>query len=500
MTIFKDRLLGNYKIGVLSGYLYTILTLVASIFVTRHIFIFFDNSEYGVFILIVETIAVFEILDFGFSGGMMSFLSRETDNMVRINKLVSTLFYSQVGLAFISFIFSLSLVFNPSLLFENVDIEENQLKNAILIASVSLFLTMITKSISQIIYARRKIAGDNYLKIGTLILRVSLIFLFLEHYPTVEFLIFVTFVTQLVNLIKSIYLVRHIESDIDFRLSYFDLSVLKEVWKVSSWFAIGGLSIILNERFDNIMSGLLLNAESITILVITRKLFDIARIFIFQLNNNYRPYFGRLFGQGKQAEVVEKFKNISIISVFFASAVGGMIIIFNDLFIHFWVGGNKFGGLTLCFFLFINLVFHSWKISYRAFLSSNLIAKELAISSLIEGVLNVVLAYFLGLRFGLHGIVASTFVSGVLVQSVAFSMINNKYKFEKSIAMIIRNVEQFSLMFVSGLTSYFIFVMFESYFLKGFLWIFAMILLIMVVKKHYFNSYSVSDFVKLKML
>jgi hypothetical protein len=93
----KIKNLENYKIAVLTGYAYTILTLITSIFVTRHIFKYFDNAQYGVFILVVETIAVFEILDFGFSGGMISFLSRETDNKERINKLVSTLFYAQVA-------------------------------------------------------------------------------------------------------------------------------------------------------------------------------------------------------------------------------------------------------------------------------------------------------------------------------------------------------------------------------------------------------------------
>ena len=138
----------NYKNSLFTSYLYTFLTLVASIFVTQHIFKFFDNSEYGVYILIVETIAVFEILDFGFSGGMLTFLSRETDNKIRINKLVSTLFYCQFILAILALFISISISFNPELLFSNAKISIQTLNNGILIASFSLFITLINKSLT----------------------------------------------------------------------------------------------------------------------------------------------------------------------------------------------------------------------------------------------------------------------------------------------------------------------------------------------------------------
>ena len=78
--------------ALLTSYAYTILSLVASIFITRHIFKFFDNTEYGVFILVVESIMVFQVLDFGFTGGMLSFLSRELDNTKRINKIEIEIF------------------------------------------------------------------------------------------------------------------------------------------------------------------------------------------------------------------------------------------------------------------------------------------------------------------------------------------------------------------------------------------------------------------------
>jgi len=496
----KIKNLENYKIAVLTGYAYTILTLITSIFVTRHIFKYFDNSQYGVFILVVETIAVFEILDFGFSGGMISFLSRETDNKERINKLVSTLFYAQVALAIVASIMAFCLVFNPSILFHDTNIKDIVLKNAIMIASFSLLLTMITKSISQILYARRKIAGDNYLKIISLTIKVGLIFLLLKKFPTIEFLIFVTLITQLINFFQTIYLVKKVESDIYFRIKDFDWTILKEVWSVSSWFAIGGLALLFIERFDNIMTGTIVSAKAITILVVSRKLFDIAKTFIFQLNNNYRPYFGKMFGQGKNEEVLIKFRNLSIISVMLASFVGGGIIIINDFFIEQWVGLGKYGGVVLSVLLFFNLVFHAWKISYRAFLSSNLIAKELAIACFIEGMFNLLFAYILGLQFGIEGIVASTFLSGIVVQSIALLYINKKHNIEPLKGFILRNSSQIILVTALGFSAYFITITFDMLIVRIIIWFAIMLVSLLSIHKMFMKEYPLSLVLKGKLL
>ena len=91
-----------------------------------------------------------------------------------------------------------------------------------------------------------------------------------------------------------------------------------------------------------------------------------------------------MLGQNKNELAIIKFRNLSVLSVSLASFIGGIIIIINQKFIDIWVGNDKYGGLLLSLLMFFNLVFHSWKISYRAFFSSNLIAKELAISSFFE--------------------------------------------------------------------------------------------------------------------
>lgn len=500
MQFLKVKNIENYRLALFSGYAYTLLSLFTSIFVTRHIFKYFDNSAYGIFILVVETIAIFELVDFGFSGGMISFLSRETTDVIRINKLVSTLFYAQLILAFVAGIGALGLYWKPEWLFQNTQAEPATLKMAIVMSAISLFLTMVTKSLSQILYARRKAASDNFLKIFALLLRVVLIFTLLQYYPTIEFLIGVTLATQVINLLQTIWQIRKLEKDISFAIHYFDWQILQEVFAVSGWFAIGAIAIVLIERFDNIMTGRIISAQAITLLVITRKLFDIAKTFIFQLNNNYRPFFGKLFGEGKVNEAQSKFNNISLLSVLIAAIVGGGLIIINEIFISKWVGIQKFGGNFLGLLLFFNLVFHSWKITYRAYLSSNLIAKELAISSFIEGLLNVIGAYFLGLRYGIEGIVASTFITGFAVQLISLFYILRKHQLDHMGAFMRRNLIQLILIVIMGLLAYGITLHMPWLVLRVLTWIALSLISLVIIHRLLLRQYSFVTVLKGKIV
>lgn len=496
----KIKNIESYKLALLTSYAHNILSLVASIFITRHIFKFFDNAEYGVFILVVESIMVFQVLDFGFTGGMLSFLSRELDNIKRINKIVSTLFYAQVIISLIATAIAFSLILNPSLLFQNVDVDNAVLKNTIVIAAFSLFITMITKSISSVLYARRKIAGNNFANIITLVIRFGSIFILLERYPTIEFLIVLTLLTQLINFFQSFYLVKKLEPQINFSLKHIDFNTLKEVWKISVWFAIGGFSTLFIERFDNILTGTIISVQAITILVITRKFFEIAKSFVFQFNNNYRPYFGKMLGQGEHIEALYKFRNLSLISVFLTCLVGGSIVLFNGWVIEMWVGLDKYGGLYLSLLLFLNLSLHAWKITYRAFLSSNLIVKELAISSSLEGLFNLLLAYFLGLRYGINGIVASTFISGFIVQFTAFLYIFRKYSIEILSDFIKRNIAQMILVLLTGYIALVIATHIDMLVLRGLLWLVVMSFKLFVFIKIFFKEYTIRMVVKGKII
>ncbi len=446
------KLSESYKSALILSYSYTLLTYLSSIFVVKYIFKYLNNEEYGVYILIIETLAIFEVLDFGFTGGMLAFLSRETDNYNRISKIVSTLFYPQVLLALIAGLLGCIFSFYPSLIFNSkgTNFQGSTLTISLLIAAFGLVISMIAKSYSNILYARRKIASDSILKIIALSIRLIAIFGFLRFFSHVNgilFLIFVTIISSLINLIQCIIRIKKLDSNIKINIANFSLPILKEVLPVSIWFAIGSIAIFLIERIDNVVTGKLIGPAAIAILTVSRKLFDFVKQFINQLTNNYRPYFGKMLANNSTIEAFDKFKKLSIISILVSTIAGAIAILINKYFVSIWVGVDKFGGTLLNFGMYMNLIYHAWKLPFRAYLSSSLLTKQLAVLAICEGILNLFLAYILvcNYNWGINGVIASTFFVGLPINLVFLCYIFNDNKIESIKKYIYRNLINFAI-------------------------------------------------------
>ena len=482
------KLPNSYKSAVISSYAYTLASLLAGLYVTKHIFKYLNNDEYGVYILIIETIAVLGLCDIGFTGGLMSFLSREKEDKIRINKIITTVLFWQVILSLAAFLLAILISLEPTWIFKDTKIEDSLLKGALVIAAFGLLVSMISNSLSSILYSQRKITSDNVLKLIALSVRTVIVLSLLSHYQSIYFLITVTLVSQLLNFTQTLIRIRRLLPEVKIQKRFYDTKILKEVFSVSGWFAIGSFATILIERFDAVMTGLVISTEAITILVITRKLFEILKSLIYQLNNSYRPFYGKHYSDGDSVVAYQKFEKLSVISVAVATISGSAVVIINQYFIEIWVGPGKYGGVYLCLFLFFNLVLHSWKITYRAYLSSNLIAKELALSGIVEGVMNVFLAYLLATRYGLAGIVASTFMSSILIQGTALFIIFQKYDIEPRDSYIKRNVFLLLSSLFVGLSALFLMLVMDSVIARVTVWLIIVGLYCCLVKRRYFRS------------
>jgi hypothetical protein len=159
--------------------------------------------------------------------------------------------------------------------------------------------------------------------------------------------------------------------------------------------------------------------------VITAKTFELARKLIYLIPNNFRPYFGKLIGEGELENAKSKYILLFKLTVSVAMFIASVLIINNSLFIHYWVGDEFYGGDIVSCFLGLNLVYYAWKLPSRAFLSSHLVVKEQSIFGVFEGTANVMLSIFLGFQFGLVGIVAGTFLSGFIIQIVFYGYLLN---------------------------------------------------------------------------
>lgn len=358
---------------------------------------------------------------------MNVFASRNTDDVALVSKYASITATFQILLGILGLILGVLLSYNFVDLFKIETINILQIRWVIILLSVSFFITMISQTYTSLLTAYRKIHIDNLIGIITIIINSLLIILFLNYGIGITGMAISILITQCLSTGFSILRVHKYLPDLKINYFKIDLVHFNELFKLGIWFFIGSISVLLIEKFDQILTGKLINIETVAILIITAKLFELVRGLIYSISNNFRPYISKMVGAGEVAKAYKYYVILRKVSIL-ASTLSACIIIYaNKAFIEIWVGPSFFGGDLLTIALGFNLIYYCWKLPARVFLTSNLVVKEQSLYGIIEGFINILVSYFLGVHFGLIGIIGGTFISGFLFQLIIYGvLLNNK--------------------------------------------------------------------------
>jgi O-antigen/teichoic acid export membrane protein len=406
------------------------LQMAVAIFLTPYILKFINKEEYGAYSLALSSIQFLALFNFGFGGALGILVSRNNKNFDLVSSYSSIVQSFQILLGIIGFLFGIyvAINFNDFLNFESKN--DYSLKIVLIVFSFSFFLTMINQVYSTLLVSYRQIALDNKIGIFTSLFGSILIIVFLQLGSGVIGLSLSLLITQFLTFIISYIRVK--KSLPELKIKYFgiDKKDFRDLYKVGLWIFIGSISIFLIEKFDQIVVAKILSFEMVSILVITSKTFELARKLIFTITNNFRPYFGKLLEEKNDILAKSYFISLRQITVVLSIVVASLLVLVNPYFIDIWVSSEFYGGDYVTLFLGLNLVYHSWKLPSRAFLSSHLIVKEQSVFGIVEGIINVITSVVLAKIYGLVGIVAGTFFSGFFLQIIFYGYLLNKKKLE----------------------------------------------------------------------
>lgn len=412
----RDLKLNSYAKSILTGYFRIFLQIGIAIFLTPFILSYITKEEYGAYSLVQSTIVLLGLVDFGFSGALNVLASRNTNNP----ELVSI--YSSITASFQFLLGGLGLLLGVflskyfTMFFDIKTAAPLEISVVVLLFALGFFFRMLAQVYASLLRAYRQIHIDNAIGILSTIIDAALIVLFLISGTGLIGLAATALISQFLIAGLSIYRVKRFLPDI--RINYFKIEKrqLKELFQLGIWFFIGSLSVLFIEQFDQLLTGSLISIETVTVLVITAKLFELSRKLIYTLSNNFRPYFGKLIEEQKTVEAYKYYRLLRQWSLLAAIFVASIIFYVNEVFVSIWVGANFYGGHLLSMVLAINLLYYCWKLPSRAFLSANLMLKEQSIAGIFEGFFNVLLSYYLGIIYGVIGILAGTFLSGFFIQ------------------------------------------------------------------------------------
>lgn len=178
---------------------------------------------------------------------------------------------------------------------------------------------------------------------------------------------------------------------------------------------LGGLGWRMVAASNSLVIVAVASPEAAVIYACTTKMGDILMQMAWQLSDSGLVGLAQLAGEGRRERVREVVLKMMCLLAVASGGVAYYVLGFNAVFVHLWVGADKFGGHTLNVLLAANVVLLS--VTHGLFATASVIGSRfrVGLATLLQGGLNLVLALVLGKAFGLPGVAASCSISALLL-------------------------------------------------------------------------------------
>jgi O-antigen/teichoic acid export membrane protein len=402
-------------LGSVSSHVFMIVNMVISIMVTPLILRFLDKEEYGFYVILFQIIGYLSILDFGLGGAITRSLAanRGTDetSKLAINKIISTSFFTYSFLGAV--VVTLGFCFAP---FMPRYFEMNSALSAIsipitLTLSIFIGLQFPLKVFSSIFYAHQRQLLSNMVGSGIAILNTVLPVVFLYFGQGLWSFVYTNIACSLISIIVTFALMRKHYPYLKVNRSFFDGSLLKELFNFGFFLFLGSISYQIVFFTDRFFIGSFVSLTAATMYALSIKAPDILRELIFKITDNALPAMveiGSKEGEVKSKDIHQK---LLLITVCLSTIAFWLLYVLNQRFLFLWVGNQYFIGQTVLLLALIIMVQHNVLHVSALSLYGIGMVKGSSIMGLAEALLNLVLTIWLGKIYGIKGILIATIIA-----------------------------------------------------------------------------------------
>ena len=292
-----------------------------------------------------------------------------------------------------------------------------------LLTTCSLAITIFGTTFSAVSYSKNRFDLQNFSNIAALLAKVAVVVaLFQLNTPKLWHVGAATCCAALVGLIASSWSARLLVQELRPRVADFSMPDLRTLGTMSAWVLIGQIGTILLINIDLLVANRLLGADAAGRYAVVLQWSILLRSFAMVISAALGPTVLRIYAKATNDDLLAYAKqSIRLMALLLALPVG-LICGFAKPLLTIWLG-EPFAELSWL------LVAATWHLTISlAFLPLHHInmatnhVKWPAITQIIAGCLNIVLAIWLGRRFGLYGI-AMAGVIVLLARNVIFTPI-----------------------------------------------------------------------------
>lgn len=393
----------------------TILSIAISFFMLPFLVNKLGDKWYGIWTIVGSLLGYYYLVDFGLATAVTRYvtqhIAKKESHNVNIIINTSLAIYTIMALA----IFIITIIISYIANYFVPDTKELYLiRLVIIIMGLNLAIEFPFKAFSGIIGAYVRYDLLSYSHLFTLLLSTGLTVFFLNRGYGILSLSLIGFTCSQISNLLFYFIAKHLFSDIQLNLKYFQRDKVRELFSYSIWSFVIQLSDQLRFRIDSIVIAWMMTASHVTHYFIGARLAELFMILVFRATNILTPVFTKYHAENNYEEIRNKLLFLTKINTILSVFGGGIIIIVGKPFIIRWMGEKYLDAYPVLVVLMIALIFEIINNPSNNVLYAISKHRYLATVNIIEGVANLVLSIVLIYLYGLIGVALGTAIPIVL--------------------------------------------------------------------------------------
>ncbi len=390
----------RYLYNLCSTFLSQIISALSILILTPVLLNRLGAADFGVYGVILNVVVFAGVFDFGLNIGLLKKLIHQSQES---EQLINTLFYFFVVLLLVGVPICYSIYY-----FKLVKVETAILFYA---AITALLITqnMLAALLDVIIQSSNKIFVGKIIRVVKLVLEFIFI-LILSAYYSVQVLLLVSVLVNIIYLALLYYYARK-EFPFHLTLSKVSLQLFKAHIVYSFWYFLTSVAGMLVFNSQVILMNLFVGAEGVAKYLIVTRFFDIIRIGISNFTIVLFPRLANIQAEGNWLLITNLFfkslKRVTVFALF-------IFLLTYFLGMPFFLKWSKYPDTEMAslFTLFAVFIFFIVIDNVSAIYISALKLNKLpTIVSIGQGILGLILGYFLLKEFGIIGMAAGSLIA-----------------------------------------------------------------------------------------
>jgi len=364
-----------------------------------------DVRMYGFWTLVSTFVGYYGLLDLGIHTAVTRYVSRALGqgDVEEANRVASTSFVIFSAVGGLALVLSVAAYVGcPALI---SDPEEAALMSIIvLILGIRMSLSFPVRVFSGILSAQLRYDLSSFAAILRLIVANALIYWYLKSGHGILALSVITLGAGLLEYILLVVFAYTAMPGLMIRPRRYDPAMTRQILSYSWKSFIIQASNTLRFRFHSFIIASFKTVNLVTYYSIGARLLEYFMQMIFSAIGNLSPVFSRYEGEGDQEKMQARFLTLTRISIIVTVFIGASLMFYGKHFIERWMGPGYEQSYTIILILAVPYTIDLMQTPSIGLLYGTSKHHLIAVMSVCEGLLNVVLAVVLVQYFGIYGV------------------------------------------------------------------------------------------------